>query len=88
MTNTLKLLVEAHIDSGRFWIQKQLDLQGAPSWAVMNDAPAALYTGLPREDAQIICGLCNILNDPDWSSLEPYLVELLPARKLKPDGVQ
>lgn len=86
---TLELLITQHAASGRFRAVKHLDEYGNPFWAVDGLLVVKpLYAPLTQHDAVILAGLCNLTDDPDWSTLQPYVDELLPHIELKPTGTQ
>ena len=88
MSRTLSLLVTRYKDAGRFRAVKLIDTEGSPHWAVEAVALKPIYAHLTQVDAEILAGLCNLTDDPDWSTLQPYVDELLPHVELKPNGVQ
>ena len=86
--NTLTLLVKRFMRDGRFRAVKQIDLDGNPSWSVFSPlAEKSVYGHLTQHQAEVVASLCNITDDPDWSTLQPYVDELLPGLSLIPKGL-
>lgn len=86
---TLKTLVIWHASrKGAYHVGTRITHDGTQDWAVYNLADAVVYANNTQEEAKIICGLCNLLNDADWGTLQPYVDELLPGKRIIPNGVQ
>lgn len=87
---TVKLLVMLYARTGRgsYRVETHLKDDGAPDHVVCNLVGTAIYANNTQEEAKVICGLCNLLNDADWGTLQPYVDELLPGKRVIPNGVQ
>lgn len=90
MINTLKMLIRADLgNSTRFevtecWHYEDLAKQTGhihEDWWVINVNDTSgdpVLTENTQEQAEIYCGLANLLDTDDWDTLKPYLEELLP----------
>lgn len=84
MKNTLQLLVAKHKGAGRFAVTKRVDEHGNSNWAVMSVlVKKPVYINLTQTEAVVLAGLCNLTDDPDPSTLQPFIDELLPEFELK-----
>lgn len=73
---------------GSYHVEKQLKHDGTPDHVVCNLVNYVLFINNTQEEAKVICGLCNLLNDADWGTLQPYVDELLPGKRVIPGGVE
>ena len=86
---TVKMIVKWHGSRrGSYYVEKVLKHDGSPDWVICNLANAIIYANNTQEEAKVICGLCNLLNDADWGTLQPYVDELLPGKRIIPNGVE
>ncbi len=89
MKNTLKLLIRANLgNSTRYEViecwRDEPDSQGGKRrvhedwWVVNANNGDPVLAENTLEEAEIYCGLCNLLDTDDFDALEPYTRELLP----------
>lgn len=84
MINTLKLLVRADLgNTTTYEVSECRDLVNGVEvhedwWVINGNTGDPVLVENTLEEAEIYCGLCNLLDTDDYEELTPYLRELLP----------
>lgn len=84
MINTLKLLVRANLGNSTYHeVEECYHLENDEKvhedwWVVNTNSGEPVLVDNTLEEAEIYCGLCNLLDTSDYDTLTPYLKELLP----------